>query len=83
MKRDDNCVLFLLGDGTLINEIKEKVKKLNIENNVKFLGVKSNVNDYLSAADLMLFPSLWEGLPVSLVEAQYSKFENFMFRLYF
>ena len=73
LKRDDNCVLFLLGDGTLINEIKEKVKKLNIENNVKFLGVKSNVNDYLSAADLMLFPSLWEGLPVSLVEAQYSK----------
>lgn len=73
LKRDKNSVLLLLGEGSLINSIKQKVKAFNIENSVFFLGVKSNINDFLSAADIMLFPSFWEGLPVSLVEAQYSK----------
>ena len=73
VQKDSNSVLLLLGEGSLLDDIRKKVSNLNLNECVKFLGVKSNINDFLSAADMMLFPSFWEGLPVSLVEAQYSK----------
>lgn len=71
-RKDENSVLLLLGTGSLEDEIRKKVNNLGLSNQVFFCGIKSNVIDYLSASDLLLFPSLWEGLPVSLVEAQYS-----------
>lgn len=65
-----NAVLVLLGDGNLKAQIEEKVKDKNLQENVLFLGIQKNVNDYLQAFDYFLMPSLFEGLPVSLVEAQ-------------
>ena len=47
-----------------------KIRNLNLENNVKLLGVRKDVNELLQAFDIFLFPSLYEGLPVTLVEAQ-------------
>ena len=47
---------------------------LGIKSDVFFLGVKENVQDYLSAADCYIMPSLYEGLPVAAVEAQCSGF---------
>ncbi|MBU8883060.1 glycosyltransferase family 1 protein [Kaistella sp. DKR-2] len=64
--------LFLVGEGDLKVEIEAKVKKLGIEDKVTFLGSRSDVHELLQAMDVFLFPSLFEGLPVSLVEAQAS-----------
>lgn len=66
----ENVALLLLGDGPLKDSYKEKVKKLGLENIVKFLGVKANVQDYLFASDCYVMPSLYEGLPVAGVEAE-------------
>lgn len=63
-------ILVLVGDGELRVEIEEKVKKLGIEKSVKFLGVRSDVNRVMQIFDSFLFPSLYEGLPVTLIEAQ-------------
>lgn len=69
MKNKD-YVLFLIGDGRLKPEIEDKVKELNLQNNVIFTGVAFNVPEYLSAMDVMVLPSLYEGLPCVLIEWQ-------------
>ena len=70
VKINNNYKLFLVGIGELEKEIKEQIRNLNLENNVKLLGVRKDVNELLQAFDIFLFPSLYEGLPVTLVEAQ-------------
>lgn len=67
-----NAKLLLLGKGELLEKTEEKAKRLEIENDVLFLGVKENVEDYLFAADCYVMPSLYEGLPVAAVEAECS-----------
>ena len=69
---NENAVLLLLGEGPLEPEVKEKVKALSLEKNVRFLGSSSEVYKYYQAMDVFLLPSLYEGLAVSLVEAQCS-----------
>lgn len=70
VKRKPESTLLLCGDGILRKDIERRVKELNIQSNVKFLGVRSDINQLLQAFDLFLFPSLHEGLPVTLIEAQ-------------
>ncbi len=67
---DKNSRLLLIGSGELLEDMKKKVNKLGLSDAVLFLGQQSNVNEWLSAFDVFLMPSLWEGLPVSVVEAQ-------------
>lgn len=62
--------LLLVGEGDLRPQIEEKVKCLGLEKNVIFTGVRGDIPDLLQAMDLFLFPSLYEGLPVTMVEAQ-------------
>ena len=69
-KINPNTKLFLVGEGNLKTKILEKVKNLSLDEKVVFLGSRSDVNVLSQAMDLYLFPSLFEGLPVSLVEAQ-------------
>jgi glycosyltransferase involved in cell wall biosynthesis len=71
-KKDNNCLLLLIGDGNLKDKIKEEAKRLNIDENIHFLGLRDNIPELLQGFDLFLFPSLYEGLPVTLVEAQAS-----------
>jgi len=75
-KKSPNAVLLLVGGGelddSLKNQMKDKVKDLGIENSVRFLGVREDVQDILQAFDVFLLPSLFEGLPVTMVEAQAS-----------
>lgn len=66
------AILLLVGEGPLMQSIQEKVKRLDLEDDVCFLGTRMDVNEILCAADVMVFPSLWEGLPLTLVEAQAS-----------
>lgn len=69
-KNNKDSVLMLIGDGSLENDMKELVKKLNISNKVLFLGNIPNVNEMYNAMDVFVLPSLHEGLPVVGVEAQ-------------
>jgi len=69
-KVNHHAKLVLVGDGCLINRIKKQVADEHIENNVLFLGLRSDIYDLLQAFDVYLMPSLYEGLPVSVIEAQ-------------
>lgn len=69
-KKERNSYLVLVGTGEKVGEIKNLVKELELENNVIFTGVIENVSDYLSAFDIMLLPSLYEGLPLVVIELQ-------------
>jgi glycosyltransferase involved in cell wall biosynthesis len=68
----NNSVLLLIGDGALKESIRIKVKNLNLENSVIFAGVRSDVPDIFQGMDMFLMPSWFEGLPVTLIEAQAS-----------
>ena len=70
LKSASDYHLLLLGDGPLLNEMKQQASTLHIGQFVSFLGSVPNANEYLRAADLFVLPSLFEGLPVSAVEAQ-------------
>lgn len=70
LKSDPTALLLLVGDGELRSAIEDKIRMLGLENNVILTGVRGDVPDLLQAMDVFLFPSLYEGLPVTLVEAQ-------------
>lgn len=61
--------LVLVGDGELRNEIEEKIQQLPI-NSVQLLGTRNDINELLQAADIFAFPSRFEGMPVTMIEAQ-------------
>ena len=71
-KQKANAKLLLLGDGPLLEHIKQKVESLGLSNKVIFAGLQKDVAPFYSAMDVFAFPSLWEGLPLTLVEAQYA-----------
>lgn len=73
-KRETNSILILVGNdtGKLAEEIHRKVKNLELNDSVYFLGVRSDIPDLMQAMDVFLFPSLFEGLSVASVEAQAS-----------
>lgn len=65
-----NSKLVFVGEGELENSIKEKVEMLGLSENVVFLGLRKDVPCLLSAFDIIVMPSRFEGLPVTMVEAQ-------------
>lgn len=71
-KKEKNSILLLIGQGPLMNEIKQKVETLGISDSVKFLGQRNDVSELYQVFDVFLLPSLYEGLPVVGVEAQAS-----------
>lgn len=70
VKMNSESVLLLVGEGELKSEIEGKIKELNLDDKVLFLGVRSDVADLMMAMDVFVFPSLFEGLPNSVIEAQ-------------
>lgn len=62
--------LLLIGQGELMDEIRQKVRENRMEEMVEFLGVRSDVAQLYQAMDIFLFPSVFEGLPIVLLEAQ-------------
>lgn len=74
-KNNNNSVLILIGQGPLMDTIKNKVNSLELDDCVMFLGQKDNVNEYYNAMDLFLFPSLYEGLGMVAIEAQVNGLE--------
>jgi glycosyltransferase involved in cell wall biosynthesis len=62
--------LLLAGDGPLRGEVESRLRELGLGRNVVFAGVRPDVPRLLAAMDVFVFPSLWEGLPLALLEAQ-------------
>ena len=70
LKRNPHAMYWWIGTGILDDEVKEYTKKIGIENYVKFFGSRSDVNELYQAMDVLFMPSLFEGLPVTVIEAQ-------------
>ena len=71
-KQNPRTKLLLLGNGPLQDKIRQKVASLGLTESVIFAGLQKDPAPFYSAMDIFCFPSLWEGLPLTLVEAQYN-----------
>lgn len=65
-----NAILLLCGDGPLKPEIEEKALQLGIRERIVFRGVVRNVNEFMMAMDVLIFPSFFEGFPITVIEAE-------------
>lgn len=72
VNKNSKYKLMIIGDGYLEFKLKQKVEELKITKNVIFTGIVDNTDCFYSAFDVFVLPSLWEGLPVSGLEAQAS-----------
>ena len=69
-KMPEDARLLLVGDGVLRPDVEQQAAALGIRDRILFTGVRTDVDRLLQAMDVFLMPSLFEGLPVSIVEAQ-------------
>lgn len=69
-RKNPEAILLLAGAGELEPEIRDKVKALDLEDSVKFLGLRKDIPALMNAMDVFVLPSFFEGLPVVGVEAQ-------------
>lgn len=70
LKRKPNAYLLLVGDGADRAMLEQRVAALNLSEHVRFTGNVRNVPDYLNTMDVFAFPSLYEGMPLSIIEVQ-------------
>lgn len=70
VKQDSQAVLCLVGDGGLREETEEKIRAAGLEANVVFAGIRQDTEALFSAFDVFVLPSLFEGLPFTMLEAQ-------------
>ncbi len=70
LKQRPDAVLMLIGDGDDREMLQNTARELKIQDKVIFVGNTTNVQNYLSAMDVFVFPSLYEGLPLSILEVQ-------------
>lgn len=68
--KEKNIYLILVGDGELREHCQRYAKEKNIAERVKFLGQRQDIPDLLNASDIFMLPSLYEGYPISALEAQ-------------
>jgi len=69
----DNFVIDVVGDGPLKNELTAMLDKSETKQYINFHGFKNDVIPFLHKSNCLILPSLWEGLPVSIIEAAASK----------
>ena len=65
-----NSVLILVGDGNLKAEIISLAKEFHIDNRVRFVGIRSDIEEVLHVFDILFFPSIYEGLGGVILESQ-------------
>jgi len=65
--------IYIVGEGYLRKELEKLIDKYNLQNIVKLLGLRNDVPKFLNKSHCFVMPSLWEGLPISLLEAGASK----------
>ena len=61
--------IIIVGEGPLRGKLELLIKHLNVEREVRLLGFREDIGDLLNASDLIVLPSLWEGLSIALLEA--------------
>lgn len=61
--------VLIAGEGNLRNLIEEKISRYKLENKVKLLGIRRDIKELMSQSHVFVMPSLWEGLPIVLLEA--------------
>jgi glycosyltransferase involved in cell wall biosynthesis len=61
--------LICVGDGVLRSELMEQTRALGLEQNVRFVGAQSNVQDWLALSQMSVLPSFYEGLPLVAIES--------------
>ena len=66
---DENLRLFIVGDGELRAELENKVKELNLEDKVTFLGYRQDIVECINSFDFLVSSSLFEGLALNVIEA--------------
>lgn len=69
-KDNPDTILLLCGDGEEREHIEQQISTLHLEDSVRLLGRIDNVHEMLQVFDIMIMPSLFEGLPFALIEAQ-------------
>ena len=69
---DNDVVLMIIGEGNLKDKLQEKINSLNLQDCCFILGDRSDINRYYNSMDVFVLPSLYEGLPIVMVEAQVS-----------
>lgn len=69
---EKNIILIIVGDGPLLNKINEKIDNYNLKNNVIILKNRDDVSSIMSASDIFIFPSVYEGLGIVAIESQAS-----------
>jgi len=69
-KRNKFAVLLLVGEGELRSEIEKQISDIGLKDKIIFVGKVSDVSAYLQAMDVFVFPSLFEGLGMAVIEAQ-------------
>lgn len=70
---NDKITLLLVGRGPLENKLKKKVSEMGLNNQIKFLGFRHDIPLLLKESDIFVFPSIWEGLGIAVLEAMTSK----------
>ena len=68
----DNYKLLIIGKGNLYQAIKKEISKNNLEQKIKLLSEREDIEKLLKISDIYIMSSLWEGLPISLLEAMAS-----------
>lgn len=68
-KSRDDFIVFIVGDGSLRENLFSITRSLSLDNVIKFLGSRNDVKNLMQAADVYVMSSLWEGLPMVLLEA--------------
>lgn len=69
-QRIPNAILLLIGAGELESKIKQMIRENKLDNDVVILSHRSDINRLLKAMDCFVFPSLYEGFGIALIEAQ-------------
>lgn len=72
LERDSSLRLMFVGEGELRDAVEARAREAGIAEAVVFAGPQSDVRDFLSAFDVFAFPSIYEGLPLALLEAQFN-----------
>ena len=70
LEQKPDALLLMLGEGPDRPMLEQKIRDMGLQDHVVMTGNVSNVADYLSAMDVFVFPSLFEGLPLSILEVQ-------------
>lgn len=73
LEQKRNFKILIAGDGTLRSELETLIHRYKLEENISLLGLRKDIRDLCRRSHAFLMPSLWEGMPISILEAASTK----------